>query len=176
MRFPKLPIPHGLHAFGVGTVTYGMFKAHQDNEALRSKNEELRNKVNAIENKVDTVENKVDSLSSKADNLSNKVDNLSSKVDKVIDSTKKLINISAYSIHDIFTNYFELFMNMDLLSQVYIFNIVITLFLSSLLSSYLLGIYGNYLIDRFDIVNRFPRLKRLIDLRIIYLNSTAELG
>ena len=78
-----------------------------------------------------------------------------------------LSNLSTGDIYDSFIDLYNKFYYMDELTQMYLLNTMISLFLGSLLFSYLLGVYG--LIDRFKLINRYPRLKSILEFRSQYL-------
>ena len=92
-----------------------------------------------------------------------------------IDKSKKFLeNFNSFSITDIIKNTYDFWNGFDLLTQVLLFNALSSLLLSSLLGSYIFSIYGNYLINRYDLVNKYPKLRFLINLRSTYLKYSYK--
>ena len=56
----------------------------------------------------------------------------------------------------------------EITQQIVIVNILSFLFLTSLLFSYLAGLYANFLIDKFNLSVRFPKLTKILQYRLKY--------
>ena len=58
--------------------------------------------------------------------------------------------------------------NFDLNHQLHLLNIIYVLFLCSLLFDYFIGLYGNYLIEKWELKNKYPKLAKFIGYRLTY--------
>lgn len=77
-------------------------------------------------------------------------------------------NFNITSIEDIknlANDYLNFLSSLDLNDSLHFFNCINSFLLLSLLYSYLVAKYGNYLIDRFNLEVRFPKISRLIKMR-----------
>ena len=84
-----------------------------------------------------------------------------------MDNTKKLVNYFSFtSITEAFQNTMEFFISLDFQSQIVLFNSLCSAFLLSLLSSYLFGKYGNYLIEKFNLEVKYPKLGKILKARL----------
>ena len=78
-----------------------------------------------------------------------------------------IININNFSItsfqdlKDLFNKYMDFLGSFDLQEQILIFNSLNSFFLLSLLSSFLFNKYGNFLITKFKLVEKYPKIYRL---------------
>ena len=82
-------------------------------------------------------------------------------------------NNSIFPFEDIktlFNNSLDYFNSFDIQQQILIVNSLSNICLLSLLFSYLSGLYANYLIDKFNLNIRFPRLAKLLYYRLQYQN------
>ena len=90
-----------------------------------------------------------------------------SSKESIVDKSSKFIsNFTLPSIQDLFNRTVEFFSSFDLFTQALIFNILTSSFLFSLLFSFLIGKYGNYIIDRFNLTERYPRFSNILNLRL----------
>ena len=157
MRFPK--IPHGVTAFGIGTSGLTLYlskKSDKQAEALRQENENLKEEIKDLKNDLSSVKENVSQV--KGDTQS---------IIKTLESSKKFVNdFSLSSIKDLFNNTVNFFSSFDLFTQSLIFNILCSSFLISLLFSFLIGKYGNYIIEKYNLGERFPKINKFLVLRI----------
>lgn len=153
----------GTAATGAG-LAYAplMKKANNDSKVIRKEND---NRNQDIDQKLEEIKDLVKSNESKIENLDNKVDTLPINVKTLSKSQNFIQDFNISSIKDLFNELFEFFINFDLLSQALIFNIFCSSLLFSLLSSFLIGKYSNYLIEKFKLNIRYPKLHKFLILR-----------
>ena len=88
---------------------------------------------------------------------------------KSLDNSKKFINnLDKFSITELFNKSIEFFSGYDLLTQTLIFNILSSTLLSSLLFSFLFSKFGNYLINKYNLEVKYPKLQFIFNLRLKY--------
>ena len=89
-------------------------------------------------------------------------------MEKTIESSKKFINDYDFkSLKDLFNEIVNFFINFDILSQTLIFNIICSSLLLSLLSSFFIAKFSNYIINKFNITEKYPKLYKFLIIRKI---------
>ena len=161
MRFPK--IPHGVTAFGVGAATASLGLAHKRAIDAQQNNAKLIEEAKATNLKMEDLSQKIDGLSQKMDNVSQSLDNLITKTNKFLPSNFRFTSIK--DLKEYLDNFLNFIGNFSIQDQILIVNSLNSFFLLSLLFSFLLGKYGNYLIEKFDLNNRYPKLGKIIYYR-----------
>lgn len=175
MRTPK--IPHGITAFGLLATGTTAYIANKRANAAKIENAGLREELRKSTKKVDDLTNKVDGLTNKVDDLHPSARGLVNDVKKDLETliTKtKLISNSIFhfsipSINDLkeyFNLIFNYLNNFSLQDQILIFNSLNSFFILSLFFSFIMGKYANYLVDKFNLVNKFPKLSKLFHYRL----------
>ena len=145
----------------LGVATSGLayshaLKSRKQAEALRKENQELKEGQETLNDNISAVKEEV-----------SQVKNDTETIIKSLESTKKLINdFSLSSIKDLFNNTVDYFSSFDLFTQSLIFNILCSSFLISLLFSFLIGKYGNYVIEKFNLMVKYPKLYSMLILRL----------
>lgn len=132
-------------------------------EALRQANkllEEMQKNNAASNNSNSSVSSNSNTKDSSTDNNGND-DN---------SSTSNYINCDNFSVSDSLNNLFTYFSNMDILALTYVFNIITTLILFNMFCSFLLTVFSNHILDKYDIVSKYPRLKKFFIFRTRYQN------
>lgn len=153
-------IPHGVTAFGVGAATTSYILQQQKAEAQKKENDKLRNELSEIKEDLDKIQSSQDEIKKGQEMLIRKVENIET-------NTKKLINnFNISSIRDLFNKILDFFSELDFFSTSLIYNIICSSFLLSLLFSFLIGKYGNYLIARFNLEVKYPKLVRIFKFRL----------
>ena len=170
MIFPK-NIPHGLSAFGVGAASTSLYLANRKEAAQREANNELSKKLDEVNSGLKDLGSEVKKLDSDLQEVETDIKEIkagqnSSKESIVDKSSKFTSNFTLPSIQDLFNRTVEFFSSFDLFTQALIFNILTSSFLFSLLFSFLIGKYGNYIIDRFNLTERYPRFSNILNLRL----------
>lgn len=127
--------------------------------------------VNEINNKIDKTINNSNTTGS-ATTINDNINTAGSATPENI--TKDLPDKNSIfpfeDIKTLFNNYLDYFNSFDIHQQILIVNSLSSIFLLLLLFSYLTGLYANYLIDKFNLSIRFPRLAKLLYYRLQYQN------
>jgi DNA repair ATPase RecN len=178
----KSKIPHGITTFGavttLGTLGYSMYQTQQSNiqnahlqqqvQNLRRQNQELmQQNAEIVQKTSEVIQHSKEVLQQNKTVLQN----VSQIQDKINNLINKGSNFNIPSIDDFYTilnSFLNSLTSFDIPHQIVIGNLVVILYLLSLFISYLSGLYGNYLIDKFDLSNRFPRLAKLLQYRMKY--------
>ena len=138
----------------MGAASTSLYLANRKEAAQREANNEISKK---LDSDMQTVKADLNEIKAKVKSLEESIANKSSKF---------ISNFNLSSIGDIFNRAVEFFSSFDLLTQVLIFNLISTYLLSSLLFSFLIGKYGNHIIDRFNLTERYPRFSNILKLRL----------
>ena len=94
----------------------------------------------------------------KADNKANEIaDVLSKTKDKFMDNNP---------IFDIINDFKEYLFSLSVMEICLVINITSCVFILTCIISILSAVFGNYLIDRFSLEQKFPKLSRIIQLRV----------
>ena len=141
----------------------------QQNQDLQKDVADLKEKLNVVNDKMDKVEGEIVDIKDQNANILDNVKDVGDQISEVSDKLDKVIinnstsssssssnnfldnNSHLTSFDDIkalYNQYYEYMGNFDLNHQLHFYNVVFTLFLSSLLFDYLVGLYGNYLIEK----------------------------
>lgn len=158
-KFPK--IPTGLTWLGFTSLTYAAFsnrrrnaesaelrrqqeefqsRIHSDIEAIRSQTDEiLRNQNKSVKDKF------LDLFSKKSDNYTE---------DSIIDSIKSFIE-----------DYTNFLFNLTFEQQIILLNLLGSILILNYVISILIIIYSTYLIEKFDLENRYPRIAIFLKYR-----------
>lgn len=164
MKIPR--INHGVTALGVATsgLAYShALKSRKQAEALRKENQELKEELQELKEGQETLNDNISAVKEEVSQVKNDTETII----KSLESTKKLINdFSFSSIKDLFNNTVDYFSSFDLFTQSLIFNILCSSFLISLLFSFLIGKYGNYVIEKFNLMVKYPKLYSMLILRL----------
>ena len=191
----KFKILQGVTIFGAGTayiykknsesdskiVDQKNLELQQQNQELKKDVTDLTEKLNNVNDKLNKVEVEILEIKDQKANIldsvkdvGNQISEISDKLDKVIiNNSNKILDNNLHltsfdAITELYNQCYEYMGNFDLNHQLHLYNVVFTLFLSSLLFDYLVGLYGNYLIEKWDLKNKYPKLAKLIEYRIIY--------
>ena len=171
-RLPAPPVAGGITYFGIATAGYSAYVAHQEkkkNEDLSKENEQLKSDVKEARQNTQEIKQKLEDTTKKVDTLKHKLDNISQNLNDLISKANKYINnfsiISFQDLKDLFNKYMDYLGSFDLQEQILIFNSLNSFFLLSLLSSFLFNKYGNFLITKFKLVEKYPRIYRLFYYR-----------
>lgn len=159
-----------------GQVTTVGEQVTQVNDQVNVLVEQVENVTTELhEARKELAETKVELAGAKTELAETKalVGGLEDRLEKVVEIVKKtgsnLSSLSTSDVYDSFIDLYNKFYYMDELTQMYLLNTMISIFLGSLLFSYLLGVYGNYLINRFKLIDKYPKLKTILELRSRYL-------
>nr|WVH38301.1 hypothetical protein [Trametes meyenii] len=138
---PRIPrIPVGFTAFGAGSVATSIYLAKKESDTAKKVAEDSKENCNKI-------------------------------IDNSIDNCNKLINnFSIPSITEAFQKSVAFFSQFDLLTQCLIFNIITSVSLLNLLYIFLLSKYGNYLIEKFNLEAKYPKLNKFFKARLFFQN------
>ena len=177
-RLPK----SGITMFGVGALSYSIF------------NTKRAERVNSIIYNTllkDLRETKKESVKSRAENteIKDKLELLEKGLNKVTEMSenvgKKITEYTNFlpSLEDIksfFNNYLDFLYSFSVQDQLILLNILSSVLLLSLLFSSLLTNYSNYLIDYYNLSNKFPKIAKYLALRqklsIYYLKWNIFIG
>lgn len=173
VSFMKVPrVPHGVTYFGIATAGYSAYVAHQEkkkNEVLSKENDQLKSDAKETRQNTQEIKQKLEDATKKVNTLEQKVDNLSKNLSDFISNANKYINnfsiTSFQDLKDLFNKYMDFLGSFDLQEQILIFNSLNSFFLLSLLSSFLFNKYGNFLITKFNLVEKFPKLYKIFYYR-----------
>ena len=166
VSFMKVPrVPHGVTLFAVGTAAASYLAAQSTAETQKKREEELRKEIYGLRSDVKKLDDKVTALESDITEIKAETKAISKAIsDKSKNSFNSLGEIP--SIKEIFSQMSDYFSSFDLFGISLIFNILCSSFLLSLLASFLFGKYGNYLLDKFNIEFKYPKLSRVLKLRL----------
>nr|WVH38257.1 hypothetical protein [Trametes maxima] len=172
VNMPKLPkVPFGFTAFGAGSVATSIYLSYPEGERESDKAkkvaddskeqlDELIKGQKALTKEVQEVKNEVQ-----------EVKNTTTEINQKIDNCNKLINnFSIPSITEAFQKSVEFFSQFDLFTQCLIFNIITSFSLLNLLYAFFLSKYGNYLIEKFNLEAKYPKLSRFFKARLFFQN------
>lgn len=170
MKFPR--IPNGITYFGIATAGYSAYVAHQEkkiNEVLSKENYPLKGDAKEARQNTQEIKQNLEDATKKVNTLEQKVEYLSKNLSDFISNANKYINnfsiTSFQDLKDLFNKYMEFLGSFDLQEQILIFNSLNSFFLLSLLSSFLFNKYGNFLITKFNLVAKFPKLYKVFYYR-----------
>ena len=90
------------------------------------------------------------------------------KIDIIISNNFTFNIPSMDDIYTILNNLTDYLSSLDIVQQLIILNVIVSVFLLSLLLEYHIGLYGNFLIEKFNLNNRFPKLGKFIQYRMLY--------
>ena len=177
MRFPK--VNQGLQVLGALASGVGLgysAVAHQQSKALKKQEDQYREEQNQ---RMDSMQETMQELRSDVKSL--KEDQQIIK--KAVENSKNFVsdcNFNLSSLKDFFNQSVNFFSSFDLLTQVLVFNIICSSLIFSLLFSFLIGKFGNYIINKYNIVEKYPKLYNFVVLRMklqkayfTYLSLTA---
>ena len=170
MKFPK-SISHGLTLFGFAAAGAGTYMAKVRADDQKEVSDEISKKMDEVSSGQKDLKSDVKKLDSDMQTVKADLNEIKAKVKSLEESianksSKFISNFNLSSIGDIFNRAVEFFSSFDLLTQVLIFNLISTYLLSSLLFSFLIGKYGNHIIDRFNLTERYPRFSNILKLRL----------
>ena len=193
----KLPkIPHGVTLFGIAAATSSYaHSVRNSNEAIKANtlplpgqqeqintlkqihlsslvrgevNQVIENQTTIIENQAAIIENQAVLLENQAkDNtIVNNIPN-----NDTINKSNNYLESNFFSLEDIknyYNNFIEYFSSFDLETQLALLNLFNSLFLLSLLFSYVTGLYGNYLIEKLNLKTKYPKISKILEYRLTY--------
>ena len=170
MKFPK-SISHGLTLFGFAAAGAGTYMAKVRAGDQKEVSDEISKKLDEVSSGQKDLKSDVKKLDSDMQTVKADLNEIKAKVKSLEESianksSKFISNFNLSSIGDIFNRAVEFFSSFDLFTQALIFNILTSSFLFSLLFSFLIGKYGNYIIDRFNLTERYPRFSNILNLRL----------
>ena len=177
-------IPHGVTTFGalsvLGTVAYSMIQQQQSNIQNSQLQQQVQNLKNQnkqlIEQNAEIVQRTAEVAQQSREVLQQnkavlqQVSQIQDKINNLINKGNNFIS-NIPSIDDLYTilnSFLNSLTSFDIPHQIIIGNLVVILYLLSLFISYLSGLYGNYLIDKFDLSNRYPKLAKILHYRMKY--------
>lgn len=149
---------------GIGAAgsVYALVSSKQNEEAqaeLNRKLEQSNENVKDLSAKLDSKTKKLDDQTKKLDDQSQVLNSISSKLDEL--SKTKLLNL------DFKLDYlWNIPSYWDRVTIVLCFNILSSFNLLSLAISFLLGRYGNIIIDKYDLQSKYPRLEKFFRYRL----------
>ena len=153
----KKGVPHGVTIFGVVAAGTSMVVANQRSKAQSEINAQFRNEM---KNDMNKIKEDLEEIKKGQEMLV-----------KSLDSSKKFINnLDKFSITELFNKTVEFFSGYDILTQTLVFNILCSALLSSLLFSFLFNKFGNYLINKYNLEEKYPKLQFIFNLRLKYQN------
>nr|YP_010137133.1 hypothetical protein KYW48_mgp10 [Tylopilus plumbeoviolaceoides]QWM97172.1 hypothetical protein [Tylopilus plumbeoviolaceoides] len=135
-------------------------------EITENKIEEIRRSLDEV---IKTSDNKSESITSQLENLDNKIKILNNdlyeifkKVENYINSEENYIN---FNIINEFYSYIE---NLNIIQNIAFMNISAIIFIFFSLISLLTIFFGEYLINKFNIENKYPKIYKFIKIRRIF--------
>ena len=193
---PKIPLPiingrEGVTLFGIAAATSSYaHSVRNSNEAIKANtlplpgqqeqidtlkqihlvevNQVIENQTTIIENQAAIIENQAVLLENQAkDNtIVNNIPN-----NDTINKSNNYLESNFFSLEDIknyYNNFIEYFSSFDLETQLALLNLFNSLFLLSLLFSYVTGLYGNYLIEKLNLKTKYPKISKILEYRLTY--------
>nr|WVH38148.1 hypothetical protein [Poriella subacida] len=162
VKFTKFHITQGVTVTSTTALTYNIYK-NQNREAKLNRSQE-----NLELQSRDSFKDQVLSLNQKVENIQKQVGNLQEQVSKNINKLWDDFNIYSpiENIKDYFFSYTNFFdTHFSYYDQVLLFNILSAVLLLMLLFSTLMIFFSQYLIDRFKLSIRYPKLAKLLEYR-----------
>ena len=195
-KLPK--IPHGVTLFGIAAATSSYaHSVRNSNEAIKANtlplpgqqeqidtlkqihlvevNQVIENQTTIIENQAAIIENQAAIIENQAVLLENQakdntiVNNIPNN--DTINKSNNYLESNFFSLEDIknyYNNFIEYFSSFDLETQLALLNLFNSLFLLSLLFSYVTGLYGNYLIEKLNLKTKYPKISKILEYRLTY--------
>ena len=145
----KIPrIPTGATWFGIGSLSYGIW-------SNRNRNRQQVEEINKIQSDLEIIRQQNDEiLNNQNKSFKEKFfDLLSNKKNKLSDESTVFDNVREY-----FNYYSDFLQNLTFEQQILLFNFLCSILLLSYFLSILIIFYSNYLIERFDLEKRYPRI------------------
>lgn len=163
-----------LQVFGVGAASASYYMNSQNAKKQKKASDEIREKFSELKKQNSDLQDDVKAANSELQEVKKTLNEVkaeqkaqSDTLSKLTDHTKKFVDdFNLLSIRDVFNKTVEFLSSFDLFTQSLIFNILTSSFLLSLLTAFLFGKYGNYLIDRFNIAVKYPKLNRILQARL----------
>ena len=149
----KIPrIPTGATWFGIGSLSYGIWSNRNRNVPAGGQQVE---EINKIQSDLEIIRQQNDEiLRNQNKSLKEKLfDLFSNKKNKLSDESSILDNILDY-----IQSYSDFLQNLTFEQQIILFNFLCSILLLSYIVSILIIFYSNYLIERFDLEKRIPRI------------------
>lgn len=188
--FPRRsPIPHGVTGFGVGTLGYAAYNARRNQanngvvndqqNTIANQNQTIADQSQIIADQQQTISDQQGTIQSQQDHIRSLADKTSSSSssDQAGPSSSSVQGSSSSSsdqagsidqnnlfgdVESLFNEFFESISNLDLTQLILLFNIISSILLLNILISVLLSKYGDYLIEKFKLADKYPKLSKLI--------------
>jgi hypothetical protein len=158
-----------------GTIlAYEAFIARRNSKIATEVNQDyIKTRLDKIDENVDILYNQnetvrksveivIDKLSSE-DARHKAINDIITEVNKVMDDKKKLID---YDFSQLIDKFNEFLSTLSMEQLCFVINITSSLFILSCVFSIFCAQCGNYLIDKFNLESKFPRLSKFIKLRV----------
>ena len=179
--FPRRsPIPHGVTGFGVGTLGYAAYNARRNqanNGVVNDQQNTIANQNQTIADQSQIIADQQQTISDQQGSIQSQQDHIRSLADKTSSSSSSVQGSSSSSsdqagsidqnnlfgdVESLFNEFFESISNLDLTQLILLFNIISSILLLNILISVLLSKYGDYLIEKFKLADKYPKLSKLI--------------
>ena len=109
------------------------------------------------------------------DNAFNKANDKTNEISDILNNLKFIDDVQA-TFYRIIADYNEYLATLSIYEICLVINITTSLFIVSCIITILLSIFGNYLIDKFSLIQKYPKLSRFIQLRVKLKNYSIILN
>lgn len=174
-------IPHGVTIFGVGAGASYLGLAHKKNKELNKAYSDLQQEITEVKSELQDLKNQtvieqnetiveqnktiLENINALKDKIENAINNNNNN--NFIPNSDDINNIFNIGI-DYYNQYFDFLNSFNLHQQMFIYNIIFSFFILSLLFDYLGGLYANYLIEKFELNTKYPKIAKLLKYRLQY--------
>ena len=171
-RFPKIPI--GITVFVASISGYTFYSNSKRANPAAEVNKVLHEDLKRANNNLEEVKEEIQNMREDIKNITPKNES-SNKIKhdellllrKTLDKSNDFLNnFNWFSIKDIFNSLVDYLSKFDLLVQALIFNILCSALIFQLLIAFILGKFGNVLIERYNLESRYPKLSNILKYRM----------
>lgn len=131
----------------------------ENNKITETKIEEIRQNIDEVVNASSNVIPKLESLDNKLKSFNNDLNSIITKVEEYINSKDNFLDL------DLFKEIYSYIENMSIIQNIAFMNISALIFTLFSLISILSIFFGEYLIIKFSIKEKYPKISKFIEIR-----------
>lgn len=136
----------------------------QSSKKAEAQINELKDQVSELSDSNKSLQAELNRVTSDMQEIKDGIKGIASSIEN---NTKKLLGYD-FNIFESSSNFANMLEKYSLLDKVLIFNILSSATLLYYLLSFIMGKYGNFIIDRYDLQSKYPRLERFFRYRATY--------
>lgn len=156
----RFRLPTGITVFGVGGLSYNIYQAKKSARLSQQRHAE---QLNALREHHEQTNQALQALSQENLRLRQELERFTeaskNSVNKFIDDNNFLPSM------DDIRNFLDYLNSFSITDQIVLMNLLSSLLLLSFLISALFLFYSDYLIERFNIINKYPKVYKILMLR-----------